>query len=203
MSMSVSTENASGGAPSPDPQFAEGLTDTMREQAQSVGEQARARAREQVDRGSSQLGMHASSVAEDLRSVAEHLRSQGKTGPAGLVEQAAQRVAGAGDYLQGTDGNRILHDVESLGRRRPWTAIAGGLAAGLAASRLLKASSTDRYRTANMGAVPGVPPGNGAPRRPPARTPSDDVAGHRAASPTSPSPMGASAIGARVGDRNG
>ena len=102
MSTSVSTENASGGAPSPDPQFAEGLTDTVREQAQSVGEQARARAREQVDRRSSELGTRVSSVAEDLRSVAEHLRSQGKTGPAGLVEHAAQRVAGAGDYLQGT-----------------------------------------------------------------------------------------------------
>ena len=172
---------------------AEGLVDTVREQAQSVGEQARARAREQVDRQSSDLGTRASSVAEDLRSVAEHLRSQGKTGPAGLVEQAAQRVAGAGDYLQGTDGNRILHDVEALGRRRPWTAIAGGLAAGVAASRLLKASSTDRYRSAGHGAVPVA---RRVLRRPPATdAPGDEVVepGYRTASP-----VGASAMGARA-----
>ena len=150
----MSTEYATGGAPSsddPQPPRASWITRASRRSRWAT--QARARTREQVDQRSSELGTRASSVAEDLRSVAEHLRSQGKTGPAGLVEQAAQRVAGAGDYLQGTDGNQILHDVESLGRRRPWTAIAGGLAAGIAASRLLKASSTDRYRT-------------GGPRRP-------------------------------------
>jgi len=141
------TEYSIGGAPRNDERAAGGVVDQAREQAQSVAAQARARAREQVDQRSVELGARASGVAEDLRSIAEHLRSQGKSGPAGLVQQAADRVAGAGEYLQRTDGDRLLHDAESLGRRRPWTAIAGGLAAGVAASRLLKASSADRYRS--------------------------------------------------------
>jgi hypothetical protein len=171
----MTAEQSIGGVPSTGEQAAEGVV----EHAQSVAAQARARTREQVDQRSIELGARASTVAEDLRGVAEHLRSQGKSGPARLVEQAAQRAAGAGDYLQRTDGDQLLHDVESLGRRRPWTAIAGGLAAGVAASRLLKASSADRYRTADHrppARVPGAPqprqtqaarheaprPGNGA-----------------------------------------
>jgi len=167
----MSTEYSMGGAPPHDEQAADGLVDRVQEQAQSVGAQARARTREQVDQRSSELGTRASSVAEDLRGVAEHLRSQGKSGPAGLVEQAARRVAGAGDYLQTTDGNRILHDVESLGRRRPWTAIAGGLAAGIAASRLLKASSTERYRSGGYRSPERQPT---SPPRPQAYTATDE-----------------------------
>jgi hypothetical protein len=176
----MSTEYSMAGVPSSNQQAAEGLLDRAHEQAESVSAQARARTREQVEQRSSELGTRASSVAEDLRSVAEHLRSQGKSGPAGLVEQAAQRVAGAGDYLQGTDGNRILHDVESLGRRRPWTAIAGGLAAGMAASRLLKASSADRYRT---GGYPSPARTPNTPQRTRTHAPSDELvdAGHRTA----------------------
>jgi len=190
----MSTEYATRGAPPSHPQSAEGLTDSVREQAQSVGEQARARAREQVERQSTDLGTRASSIAEDLRGVAEHLRSQGKPGPAGLVEQAAQRLAGASHYLQATDGNRMLHDIEALGRRRPWTAIAGGLAAGLAASRLLKASSTDRYRSADPGAVPPGAPSSEATRRQPTRSANDLLgAGYGPASTA-----GASGIGARA-----
>ena len=186
----MSTEYATEAEPSAGPPAA-GLTETVRDQAQSVGEKARAGVREEVDRRSTELGWRASNVAEDLRSVAEHLRSQDKGGAAGLVEQAAQRIAGASGYLQSTDGNRILYDVESLGRRRPWTAIASGLAAGIAASRVLKASSTDRYRAGTAG---HVSPAAGAARQQSVRPPNDDGrdAGYRAGAP-----MDAPALGGR------
>jgi hypothetical protein len=172
------TEYSIGGAPRDDERAADGVVEQAREQAQSAAAQARARTREQVDRRSAELGTRASGVAADLRSVAEHLRSQGKSGPAGLVEQAADRVAGAGDYLQRTDGERLLHDVESLGRRRPWTAIAGGLAAGVAASRLLKASSADRYRSGTY-----RPPSASPARRVETYVPSTDTLGSRYGAP--------------------
>ena len=179
----MNTDYSTGDAPSNDHDDAT-LVDQAREQAQSVGEQARARTREQVDQRSNELGTRASSMAEDLRSVAEHLRSQGKGGPAGLVEQAAQRVSGAGDYLQGTDGNRLLHDAEALGRRRPWTAIAAGLAAGVAASRLLKASSTDRYRSGGHPSPTRVPDAEQR-RYAPSAAPVEPGYGHASAQSTS------------------
>jgi hypothetical protein len=132
-----------------------GLSGQAQERALSAAEQARARAREELERRSSDLAVRADGTAEDLRGVAGHLRSQGKDGPARLAEQAAERVSNAGQYLQRSGGDVILHDVEALARRRPWLAIAGGAALGLTASRFLKASSSERYRTA--GSTPGRP----------------------------------------------
>jgi ElaB/YqjD/DUF883 family membrane-anchored ribosome-binding protein len=117
------------------------------EKAQQAANQAKSKVREQVDQRSSDLGQKASSTAEDLRGVAEHLRSQGKDQPAQLAEKAAGRVEGVGSYLQRSDGERILRDAEDFGRQRPWAVVAGGLALGLAASRFLKASSSERYQT--------------------------------------------------------
>src|SRR5918997_1293554 len=84
-------------------------------------------------------------TASDIRSVADQLREQGKDQPAKLAEQAAQRAESLGDYLQRSDGDTILQDLEDLGRKQPWAVIAGGVVLGFAASRFLKASSTRRY----------------------------------------------------------
>jgi hypothetical protein len=125
----------------------EELAGQAQERAQALAE----RAREEVERRSNELAERASGTAEDLRDVAEHLRSQGKEAPARVAEQAAERVSSVGDYLRGTDGERLVHDVEAFGRRRPLAFIAGGAAIGLAASRFLKASSSDRYRRLQPG----------------------------------------------------
>ena len=56
-------------------------------------------------------------MAGDARSVADELRNQGKDQPAKLAEQAAQRAESLGDYLQRSDGDTILRDVEDFGRQ--------------------------------------------------------------------------------------
>jgi hypothetical protein len=63
------------------------------------------------------------------------------------VDQAADRAERLGGYLQNSDGDQILRDVEDFGRRNPWAVAAGGLLLGFAASRLLKASSSQRYQS--------------------------------------------------------
>jgi hypothetical protein len=55
------------------------------------------------------------------------------------------RIEGLGRYLQTTDGDKLVRDVESFGRRKPWGMIGIGLGIGVAASRFLKASSTRRF----------------------------------------------------------
>src|SRR5687767_9796511 len=122
-------------------------TEQAKEKAQEAKVQATDRVREQVDQRSTQAGEQVSTMAGDARSVADELRSQGKGQPAKLAEQAAQRAESLGDYLQHSNGDKILRDIEDFGRKQPWAVIAGGLALGFAASRFLKASSTRRYES--------------------------------------------------------
>jgi hypothetical protein len=51
-----------------------------------------------------------------------------------------------GGYLEESDADRILGDVEDFARRQPWAVVAGGLALGFMAARFMKASSSERYQ---------------------------------------------------------
>ncbi len=142
-----------------------GLTQAAGEQAQQVKEQAKEQvqqvagqakeqarnvadqAKSQVDQRSTQAGETVSGHASDLRSVADALRTEGKDQPAKLAEQVAERLEKAGSWLTDSDADKILHEVEDFGRQRPWAVIGAGVALGIAASRMLKASSTERYTT--------------------------------------------------------
>ena len=121
--------------------------DQAREQAGQVAGKISDTARTQVDQRSTQAGEKVSSLAGDLRGVGEQLREQGNEGGAKVAEQVAQRAERAGGYLSESDADRILGDVEDLGRRQPWLVLAGGVALGIAAARFLKASSSQRYQT--------------------------------------------------------
>src|SRR3954453_19575993 len=121
------------------------------EKAQEAAGQASDRVREQVDQRSTQAGEQVRTHATDLRSVGDSLREQGKEQPAKLADQAADRLERAGGWLTSADADRILGDVEDFARKSPWAVMAGGLALGFAASRMLKASSTERYNTSRYG----------------------------------------------------
>jgi len=123
----------------------EDAKEQAKEKVQEASGQAKDRVREQVDQRSTQAGERVASVAQDARSVGEELRRQGKDQPARLADQAADRAERLGGYLQESDADRILRDVEELGRKQPWALVAGGLALGFVASRFLKASSQRRY----------------------------------------------------------
>lgn len=122
------------------------------EKAGQAADQARSKVREQVDQRSTQIGEQVTSNVSDVRSVADELRKQGKDGPARMAHQAADRAERVGSWLTESDGDRILRDVEDFGRRNPWAVAVGGLALGFAASRMLKASSNERYRSSLDGA---------------------------------------------------
>jgi hypothetical protein len=140
-------------------QKAQEVASQAQDKAREAAGQARGRVRDQVDQRSTQIGEQVASNAGDVRSVADELRKQGKDTPARYAEQAADRAERLGRYLESSDGDRILRDVEDFGRRNPWAVAAGGLLLGFAASRVLKASSTQRYQSsqadfANRGEYP-------------------------------------------------
>lgn len=118
--------------------------DQAQAKAQDAASQARQQIHAQLDQRSTQAGERATATAGDLRSISDHLREQGNDAPAKLADQAALQAEKAGSYLQRTDGQSLLSDVEDFARRNPWAAALGGLAIGFAASRALKASSAER-----------------------------------------------------------
>jgi ElaB/YqjD/DUF883 family membrane-anchored ribosome-binding protein len=145
-----------------------------KQQVQQAGGQAKDKLREQLDQRSTRAGERVGSTAQDVRSVAEELRKQGKDQPAKLAERTAERVEQVGGYLQESDADRMLRDVEDFGRQKPWAVALAGLALGIVAGRFLKASSAQRYEQlrSDPGSAPrralpgGVPPAETAPPRP-------------------------------------
>jgi hypothetical protein len=115
------------------------------EKMQETADTMRSRMREQVDQRSTRAGGQVRSTAQALRSTGERLREDGQEGQAKAAERAAEQAEKVGGYLERSDADRILQDVEDFSRRQPLAVAAIGIAIGFAASRFLKASSRSRY----------------------------------------------------------
>ena len=126
------------------------------QKVQQTADTARTRVREQVDQRSTEAGGQVRSTAQALRSTSQKLREEGQEGPARATERAAEQGEKVASWLEDSDADRILRDIEDFGRRQPLAVAAIGLALGFAASRFLKASSRTRYE---QGALPA--PANG------------------------------------------
>lgn len=113
--------------------------------AQELRGEAEFRLREQVDQRSTQVGEQVQSVGHALRSTSKQLESEGSATPAKVVDQVARKADDLGSYLQAADADRILGDIESFARRRPWMTAGIGATVGFLASRFVKASSNRRY----------------------------------------------------------
>jgi ElaB/YqjD/DUF883 family membrane-anchored ribosome-binding protein len=159
---------------------AQQAAEQVKETTQQATQQARGRVRDEVDRRSTDAGQQASSVADAFRQSAQQLRQDGKDGVAKPIEQVADRVQSAGSWLERSSGDDILGDVEDFARRKPLAVLAGGAVVGFALSRLLKASSTQRYAqsTGTTGGPHGAPArGNGNGDRLPATRPEPPIGG--------------------------
>ncbi len=140
---------------SPAQQQAE-ATEQAKRTTRKATDQTQERIRDQLNIRSAQAGGQMQATAEDLRSVGEELRKQGKDVPARWVDQGADSVDRIGRYLTESDADKILRDLEDLARRRPWAMIAGGVALGFLATRVLKASSSRRNDAMYAGSTTGT-----------------------------------------------
>ncbi|MDQ6929274.1 MAG: hypothetical protein M3126_01230 [Candidatus Eremiobacteraeota bacterium] len=100
----------------------------------------------QIGQRSSDIGATLLTYAESIRTVGDTLREQGADAPAKLADTAASRLDEFATYLSTTDGERLVAHAEALARRQPMMTMGAGLALGILAARLLKASATQRYR---------------------------------------------------------
>ena len=119
----------------------------VQDAAAQAGGQARERMRSQVDERSTQAGQQIGSTAETINKVAESLEQEGKEGPARAARQAAERAQRMGSYLERSNSDQLLSDVEDFGRQRPWAVALAAAGVGFAAARFLKASSSQRYQS--------------------------------------------------------
>src|SRR4051812_16397237 len=159
---STAANGGDGGVKEQAQEKAQEVREQAGEQVRKATGQARDRARDQVDQRSTQAGEQVHSHASDLRDVAHQLREQGKDGPAKIADQVAERAERAGSWMKDSDADRILSDVEDFARSNPWAVAAAGLAVGFAASRVLKASSSQRYEQRSTRTTAGqLPPAGG------------------------------------------
>jgi ElaB/YqjD/DUF883 family membrane-anchored ribosome-binding protein len=161
---STASNGGDGGVKEQAQEKAQEVREQAGEQVRKATGQARDRARDQVDQRSTQAGEQVHQHASDLRDVAQQLREQGKEGPAKIADQVADRAQRAGSWMKESDADRILSDVEDFARSNPWAVAAGGLALGFMASRLLKASSTQRYEQRGTTTAGQLPPAGGTTR---------------------------------------
>jgi ElaB/YqjD/DUF883 family membrane-anchored ribosome-binding protein len=136
--------------------------ETARAEIGGLTERAGQRMRETVDQRSGEVASQMTSAAGAVRQAGTQLREQGSGTAANVVEAVADRAERLGSYMQVADADRMLHDVESFARNRPWLVAGAAAAAGFLASRLLKASSRRRYESGNgsrQWSATGVSPG--------------------------------------------
>lgn len=101
----------------------------------------------EIDRRTTHLGNVVGEHVSNLHAMGESLRGQGQDGTARLVDMAADRLNQVSLYLQQSDGDRIVHDIETIAHNRPVITAAAGFLFGVTAARLLKAGAMQRYRT--------------------------------------------------------
>ena len=114
--------------------------DDARDATAGLREQARERARGEVDERSSALGQYIEDLAPDVRAAGECLRERGRQGVADVLDQIADRMMGAGEYLEEADFDRLTRDLARETRERPAVVIAAAGVLGLAAARALRAA---------------------------------------------------------------
>ena len=143
-----------------------GVTGRMQAEAQQLGDEVQRSAAqaadagktklsEQLDRGRSEMGSQARALATVLRRSSSQLATErsGSDEAARLSEGVADRLERMGEYLERRRGSELLDDAEQFARARPWLVAGAAAVAGLMASRLLKASSENRYLRSPRGST--------------------------------------------------
>jgi hypothetical protein len=93
----------------------------------------------ELDDRSTRVGQQIAAIAGDLRLVGDQLREYGVPPLAATyVAEGAKLADRLGRYLETSDGDRLIGDLEDYTRRQPWVVAGAAAIVGFAASRFLK-----------------------------------------------------------------
>jgi ElaB/YqjD/DUF883 family membrane-anchored ribosome-binding protein len=154
------------------------VQEKVQETAQQASSTAAHAISTQLETRAGQAGSELRAVATALRRSGNSLHADGNEPAAKVVDSLVEKIESLAGYLAQADGNRMLHDVERFGRKRPWSLIGAGAALGFAGSRFLKASSRTRFETTQrsgtpygaVGSLPPAPPSPSVPTSSPTRS---------------------------------
>lgn len=128
--------------------FATQNTDSEKDvkgRAREVVSQAKERAGEKIESrivdSKTRAAETLSGVASTLKSSSQQLRDEQHEGASRAIERAAEGVERFASYLQETDVDDVVEQVQEFARRQPAAFIGGAFALGFIASRFLKATS--------------------------------------------------------------
>ena len=140
---------------------AQGTAQQVSERMHQARVSAGSRLSAELDTRFTAAGEQVGAVSEAIRDMSGQLRSQGSNLPARLADEMADRAERLGAYLRESDAERILGDIEDLGRRQPWAMAAASVMLGAAAARFLKASSQRRHWRRSAAGRADLQPGTG------------------------------------------
>jgi gas vesicle protein len=132
---------------------AEELKDTVRESSTQLSSTARGWMQQEADQRTTAIASQARTIADAMRQTSSKLTDDGQSQAALVTDTVAERVEHLAGYLEQTDGERLMNDVQDLARRNPWAFAAAGLVAGFAASRFMKASRSNQL-SSSAGTLP-------------------------------------------------
>ena len=128
----------------------------IQEKTSEAKQNTRERVRQEIDTRSTQTGEQMTKTSSALRQTAQQLRGDQQEQQAKVLEAVADHTERFGRYLNQTDGDRILRDVERIARQRPWLVAGAGTVLGFFAARFTKASSARRYEANGNGSLPSA-----------------------------------------------
>jgi|GEM_PF-3242165 hypothetical protein len=97
------------------------------------------------------------SITEALHQTGESLRSSGQDRVGEYAETFASQVDRFTNYLRDTDLEQIRYEVTDYARKNPTMFLGGAFLLGVAISRFLKSSESNRSRSAFVGATNDTP----------------------------------------------
>lgn len=150
------TQPEQGG--SADASIAEQAQEKVQQTAQQASQKTSKYLREQTETRAGQASEELRAVAQAMRRSGHSLHAEGKESAGAALDNVTDGLERLSRYLGEADGDRMLKDLESFGRSKPWGMIGLGLGVGLVASRFLKASSQNRYQAGRSTYAPPRPP---------------------------------------------
>jgi hypothetical protein len=101
--------------------------------------------KQHVETRAAQAGKRVRDVAHTVQDLADDFRKDGATAMlADFTERGAQAIDRAGAYLEESEYDTLLTDVEDYSRDHPVVVAAAGVALGVAISRVIKATAARR-----------------------------------------------------------
>src|SRR4051794_17557094 len=147
------SEYQSGADGAGDSSIAVQAQEKVHEGAKQASQTAARYVGDQVETRGKQAAAELHTLADALRRSSQSLQTEGKSSAAKPIENVVDRLESIGRYLEQTGGEKMLNDLESFGRRKPWSMIGAGIGVGVFASRFLKASSSRRFQQSQQGQI--------------------------------------------------